>query len=381
MNLSINNKNEKKTIIFSANTSWYLKNFRENTLSRFIDQGFKVICIAPKDSSSDDLISLGCKFIPLNINNKGLNPFQDMKLIYTLYKLYKLHKPHAVFNFTIKNNIYGSYASALSGIKIFNHITGLGTTIIHGGVLSLFVKILYLTSQFFATKVFCQNSDDYQFFKNNFLVSKKKLQILPGSGVNLNKFSHDTEVSISAKDENNPIIFLYAGRLLKDKGLIELVEALKIINSRSIQCKLQIYGFIDNKNISSISEPEVMLWKNIPGIEWCGATKDIINVMKNIDCVILPSYREGMPRTLLEAAALSIPLIATDVPGCREIVQHNINGILCKPRSVSSLKKSILKMKNLSINERKKMGTAGRRLIEKKFDEEIVIKIALDAAS
>jgi glycosyltransferase involved in cell wall biosynthesis len=175
------------------------------------------------------------------------------------------------------------------------------------------------------------------------------------------------------------MIFLYAGRLLKDKGLFELVEAIKLVNKDMIKCKLKIYGFLDVQNISSIPESTVLLWRDIPGIEWCGESKDMFKIMKRIDCVILPSYREGMPRTLLEAAASSLPIIATDVPGCREIVENNINGFLCKPRDVESLKQSILKMMYLTIEERIKMGHSGRKIALEKFDEEIVVNVALDA--
>jgi glycosyltransferase involved in cell wall biosynthesis len=369
---------KNKTIIFSANTSWYLKNFRATTINRFIAEDFHVVCICPKDRFTKDLIEMGCEFIDLEMNNKGLNPIQDLRLIYTFYKLYKSINPHAVFNFTIKNNIYGAYAGSMTGSRVFSHITGLGTAVIHGGILSYFVKFLYATSQIFATSVFCQNRDDHYFFIKNHLVAKNKLQIIPGSGINLEKFSYPERYA-HPKDPDDLMIFLYAGRILKDKGLFELVEAIKLVNKDMIKCKLKIYGFLDVQNISSIPESTVLLWRDIPGIEWCGESKDMFKIMKRIDCVILPSYREGMPRTLLEAAASSLPIIATDVPGCREIVENNINGFLCKPRDVESLKQSILKMMYLTIEERIKMGHSGRKIALEKFDEEIVVNVALDA--
>lgn len=371
--------NQQKTIIFSANTSWYLKNFRESTITRFINMGFNVICISPKDSASDDLIKLGCKFINLKMNNKGLNPIEDLRLIYTFYQLFKSIRPDAIFNFTIKNNIYGSYASAFTRSKVFNHITGLGTAIIHGGPLSFFVKILYASSQLFANKIFCQNIDDYNFFIKNFLVPKSKLQIIPGSGINLNRFSHSSKDFDLSNENQSYITFLYAGRILKDKGLFELVNAMDRVNSEGIKCKLKIYGFLDAQNVSAISYSDVLQWNKIPGVQWCGEAEDIIKIIKKIDCVILPSYREGMPRALLEAASLSKPIIATNVPGCREIVKDSINGFLCKSKSISSLEQSILKMINLSSKERKKMGAAGRKIVEECFDEEIVIQAAVNA--
>tara|TARA_B100000900_G_C20528324_1_gene695177 strand:- start:206 stop:1348 length:1143 start_codon:yes stop_codon:yes gene_type:complete len=376
-----NQLDQKKIIIFSANTSWYLKNFRESTIKRFISMGFTVFCISPKDSASDDLIELGCTFINLKINNKGLNPVEDLKLVYTIYQLYKSIKPDAVFNFTIKNNIYGSYASAFTGTKVYNHITGLGTAIIHGGLLSIFVKILYASSQLFATKIFCQNLDDYHFFTKNCLAPKSKLQIIPGSGINLNKFSNSSKELESLNENDDHFTFLYAGRILKDKGLFELVHAIDRVNSDGIKCNLKIYGFLDSQNVSAITKPDVLKWNKIPGVQWCGESKDIIKIIKKIDCVVLPSYREGMPRALLEAASLSKPIIATNVPGCKEIVKDGVNGFLCQSKSISSLEESILKMINLSYKERKKMGTAGRKIVEESFDEELVIQAAVDAIS
>jgi glycosyltransferase involved in cell wall biosynthesis len=369
----------KKVIIFSANSSWYLKNFRESTLLRFIEEGFEVVCLAPNDHSTEDLQKLGCKFIHLEMDNKGINIIRDIKLIVKFYKLFRTIKPFAVFNFTIKNNIYGALASALTRTTVVSHVTGLGTAIIHGGFIGLVVKILYRISQAFSKIVFCQNLDDRQFFLDNNLISQTKLKLIPGSGINLDKYSQASKQSRNDVLKEHPTIFLYAGRIMRDKGLIELVEAMRLINSKDCMCELLIHGFIDNLNISSIPESEIDSWSKISGVKWCGPSDNIAKIMENVDCVVLPSYREGMPRLLLEGAAMSLPLIATDVPGCREIVSNGVNGFLCKSRDVSSLAEKMQHMHNLSSRQRKEMGDAGRRIVEERFSETIVINAALQA--
>ncbi|MDB9885289.1 glycosyltransferase family 4 protein [Gammaproteobacteria bacterium] len=372
-------ENLNKKIIFSANSSWYLSNFRSSTLKKFIDEGYEVTCLAPKDGSTNALQNLGCKFIDLKMDNKGKNFIKDLKLIYSFYHAYRLIDPFAVFNFTIKNNIYGAYAASLTRTRVFSHITGLGTAIIHRGLTALTVKLMYKTSQLFAKAVFCQNFDDSQFFITNGLIPKKKIKILPGSGVDLQHYSQATKIPIKNKAGSDLLIFLYAGRVLKDKGLIELVEAVRLINLDKVVCKLKIHGFTNNKNLSSISVNEIKSWEKIPGIEWCGATNNMKKILGKVDCVVLPSYREGMPRSLLEAAAMSLPLIASNVPGCREIVLNNINGILCNPKDHIDLQRAMQQMINFTPSQRSIMGEAGRKLVEQQFDERIVINAALSA--
>jgi len=366
-----------KKIIFSANSSWYLLNFRAATLERFIEEGHDVYCIAPKDQYSMDLITLGCKFIHLKMNNKGRNPFEDAILIYRIARIYYSVSPDYVFNFTIKNNIYGTFAAIFFKIKIFNHITGLGTAILRGGLLSKFVCNLYRSSQKFAHLIFCQNNEDKNFFLEKKLARENKIKLLPGSGVNIGHFCSSRELNLS----NDQVVnFIYAGRIIADKGLIELIEAIKQINQSQVLCNLYIYGSIDSDNLSAIPEHEVKNWNQIPGVRWLGHSSSIKQVLNGkIDCAILPSYREGMPKFLLEAASMSLPIIATDVSGCNEIVLDGKNGFLCKPKDISSLQASILKMISLKPIERFKMGQNGRKIVEDQYTEDIVVNAAVDA--
>ena len=323
-------------------------NFRASTISALLARNYSVLCIAPRDKYSEYLVKLGAEWSDIEIDASGTNPFADMILTYNLYRKYFHFKPIAVFHFTIKNNIYGAIAARFAGINSFSNITGLGTAFINKPFLSIIVKILYKFSQSKCIKVFCQNEEDLFFLERNGLVSKEKLVLLPGSGVDTDRFSPIH----SNKDKNMPLKFLFAGRMLKDKGLIELINSIKSINSDQINCELWLVGFASPDNTSAISLRELSAWQKLPGVQYFGVTDKIEDFLSKIDVAILPSYREGMPKFLLEAGAMEIPSITTDVPGCRNIIKHNFNGLICKPMDESSLTNAIYTMINMPHDER-----------------------------
>jgi|TARA_B110000967_G_scaffold120878_1_gene123499 glycosyltransferase involved in cell wall biosynthesis len=363
-----------KTITLSANTSWYLFNFRKSTILRFIEEGYRVICISPKDEYSKDLKELGCDYIELNMSNKGINPFKDLKIIFSLLIIYLKFRPEASFHFTIKNNIYGTWAAFISRTPAINNISGLGTAFIRDGLVSKIVRILYKISQPLAKRVYCQNKEDYEFLIKKGLVSEKKLFLLPGSGVDLKRFNPQL-----INDHNKLFSFLYVGRIIADKGIIELIKAIENINCNKIVCTLKICGFLNADNVSVISIEDIEKWKEVPGVELIEPTNRVENIMKESDCIVLPSYREGMPRSLLEAGAMGLPSITTDVPGCRNIIQDKINGLLCNARDSASLELAMNNILYMPKNERLKMGKNARKIVEDNFDEKIVINAALDA--
>ena len=180
------------------------------------------------------------------------------------------------------------------------------------------------------------------------LVNKNKLFLLPGSGVDLKRFNSDS-VNYS---KNEQFTFLYVGRILADKGLFELIEAYNNLKIKKINCELWICGILNSENISSISKAQIEDWKDIAGIKWLDPVKYIENIYKQVDCVVLPSYREGMPKTLLEAGSMGLPSVATNVPGCNRIIKNNFNGILCDAKSDSSLVNAMSKFIKLSITDR-----------------------------
>ena len=308
-----------KIVTLSANTSWYLYNFRQSTIKRLIGKGYRVVCISPFDEYSKELMDLGCEYYDLEMQNKGTNPFKDIKTFLKLLFIYLKLKPFAAFQFTVKNNIFGTWAGLISNTPSINNVSGLGTAFIRDGLISIVVRLLYKCSQPFAHRVYCQNPEDFDLLIDKKLVNKDKLFLLPGSGVDLKRFNSDS-VKYS---KNEQFTFLYVGRILADKGLFELIKAYKNLKIKKINCELWICGILNAENISSISKTQIEDWKDIPGIRWLDQEKYIENIYKQVDCVVLPSYREGMPKTLLEAGSMGLPSVATDVPGCRNIIQDN----------------------------------------------------------
>lgn len=363
------------TVTISSNTSWYLKNFRASTIRRLLAEGYRVVCLSPQDDYSQKLIDeLGCEWRPLVMNNQGSNPIKDAHLIYQFWRHYRALQPVAALHFTIKNNVYGTWAARALGVPAINNVSGLGTAFIRDGLISAIVRLLYRTSQPLAHRVFCQNEDDLNQLAQNRLVPRGRLELLPGSGVDLQRFNPGLRTHHAG-----PFRFLYAGRMLADKGLNELTAAIRSINANGEVCSLWLSGFADVENVSAISHRQLSEWSEEPGIEWLGPSDTIEQVYAAVDCVVLPSYREGMPRSLLEAGAMGLPVVATDVPGCRNIVTDGFNGLLCEVKNSESLLLALQKMLALSDQERALMGANGRKLVAEKFDEQLVVEATMSA--
>ncbi|MDA9370995.1 glycosyltransferase family 4 protein [Gammaproteobacteria bacterium] len=370
-----NRKAKKDIIILSANTSWYLYNFRASTITEFLNDGFQVLCLSPKDDYSFKLTELGCEWHNISLDNKGLNPLNDFKFFLELFFFFKKQQPLAVFNFTIKNNIYGAVASKILGLYTINNISGLGTAFIREGLLNKFIKALYKITMPLADKIYCQNIEDYNAIKDLLNLSAQKISLLPGSGVNPARF----HPSLKVAEPKRIFTFVFIGRMLRDKGLEELVRAVKLVNSETITCKLVLCGIVDHLNQSAIPLHQIEGWGEEPDISWIGSTDKAENVLAQSDCLVLPSYREGMPKTILEACSMEIPVIASNVPGCRHIIQDGFNGLLCKARDSFNLSEILTKMINLSDVERACMGRNARQIILESFDEKFVVEEALQA--
>jgi glycosyltransferase involved in cell wall biosynthesis len=357
-----------KKIAIVVNNSWYAYNFRFNLARSLKANGYKVIFVAPYDEKYSELIQKEFEFYNIDIDAKGINPISDFKTIFSLYKLYKNIKPDMVLNFTIKPNIYSSIVSGILKIKSISNITGLGTIFIKQSMITTIAKRLYKIALKYNDKIFFQNSDDRNLFLDNKLVYKNKIDLLPGSGVDLNKF-----IPIK-KDDNKMIRFLLIARLLKDKGVLEYINAIKILKKKYKIVEFQILGSVGVANKTAISKDELDCWIKDKTIVYLGTTDQVQDIISKVDCVVLPSYREGTPRSLLEACAMEKPIIATDVVGCKEIVENGINGYLCEVKNSKDLAAKMEMMINLSENERETMGKAGRDKIVREFDEKIVIE-------
>jgi glycosyltransferase involved in cell wall biosynthesis len=362
------------TVTLSANTSWYLYNFRASTIRRLITDGYRVVCLSPRDDYSARLRELGCEWLPLQMDNQGSNPVRDAGLVLQFRRHYRRLCPVAALHFTIKNNVYGTWAARSVGVPAINNVSGLGTAFIRTGLVAAVVRLLYRTSQPLAAHIFCQNVEDQELLIAKRLVPSKRLTLLPGSGVDLHRFRPSLR-----RAHTGPFRFLYAGRMLADKGLHELIAAMRQLHAQGHNAVLWLCGFADVSNASAITTAQLNAWGEEPFIEWLGPTDAIEQVLAQVDCVVLPSYREGLPRSLLEAGAMGLPVIATDVPGCRHVVIHSHNGLLCEPRSADSLAVAMQQMLSMTAAEREVMGAAARVHVEQHFSEEVVVQATLQA--
>lgn len=361
-----------KKIIISANVLFTIANFRKDFIGFLIDNGFDVVCIASEDELSSNgklvLDELGAKFININVSRKGLNPVEDLKYLYDLYKIYKEENADYVFHFTIKPNIYGTIAAKLAGLKSINTINGLGSAIIGGGILAKALKFLYKFSLTFSNRVFFQNEDDKSFFLKNNLVKKEKVSIVPGSGV-------DTEFFNDCQSQTKKLTFLLVARLLKDKGIYEYIEAISKLKQRHNNVEFLLAGPFDNGNPSAILSSEINMWENQGIIQYLGKTNNIKEFLSKTDVSVLPSYREGLSRFLIESASASKPIITTNVAGCKDIVVDEFNGFLCDVKDSKSLMESMKKMILLDKEKMMLMAANSKKTAKGKFDKDIVNNI------
>jgi glycosyltransferase involved in cell wall biosynthesis len=361
----------RKLVIWS-NTAWSLFNFRAGLIRTLVKEGYDVVVVAPFDEYAARLPSLGCRYVALSMDNKGINPVRDLILLIRFWLLLRRERPLAYLGYTVKPNVYGSLASNMLGIPVINNIAGLGVVFIKDSLLTEIVKVLYRLALSRSFKVFFQNDEDRQLFIQANMVAPEKTGRVPGSGVDLSQYV--VSLGKIPELEFKPFRFLLGARMLWDKGIGQYVEAARLVKQRYPEVEFCLIGFLDVKNPAAISREKMTEWRDSGVIRYLGVTDDMKSVLGEVDCVVLPSYyREGVPRFLLEGAAMSKPIITTDSVGCREVVEDGVNGFLVRPRDVNDLTEKIIRMIELSPLERIAMGTAGRAKIEQEFDEKIVV--------
>jgi len=357
--------NMKRKICLLLNTTWNAYNFRKGLIRHFIDNGDEVVVIAPKDEYVEKIKALGVQHRSVDLQSSGLNPTKDLQYLRQLKKILRDEQPDILLGFTIKPNIYGSLAAGSLKLPISTNVSGLGTTFLWKGWIKKAATALYNRAFKKATHVFFQNADDRSLFLDHVRIPKSKTGLLPGSGIDLSAFEPQ------AGTGNQKVTFLMVSRLIIEKGIMEYVEAAEILNSYSDRVAFQLLGKYEPEHRRSITGPDMNRLEK--SVEYLGQCDDVQNVISGADVVVLPSYREGTPRTLLEAGALARPIIATDVPGCREVVSDGENGFLCKDRDAGSLAGKMKLMLSLSEEERLQMGQFSRKWVEDHFDEKIVI--------
>lgn len=359
-------------IAIVANTTWNISNFRLNLIEKLLDEGKQVVVIAPLDeyiTYKEQFPTV--KHIPLhNLSRDGKNPIKDLKLTFELRKIYKKLKPDLVLHYTHKPNIYGGLAARMAGVRSMAVITGLGYAFLHQGLTHKVTKILYRLSQRAHSKFIFENEDDRQLFIDEKIITQEKGIAINGCGVDTTHyFPHPNGV---IKDK---IIYTYIGRLLYDKGIMEFVQAAKRLRGQVNKAEFWIVGELDENNPSMVKKSELLSWIDEGSIVYHGFVKDVKPLIAKSDCIVLPSYREGMPRIVLEGMSMAKPIITTRTAGCRQTIIEGKNGYLVDVADSESLSAAMTKFAALSTEQQHNMGTAGRLMAEEHFNAK---KIAQD---
>ncbi|MBO6775826.1 MAG: glycosyltransferase family 4 protein [Marinibacterium sp.] len=352
----------------TVNAAWNIWNFRRPLVEALASDGHRITVLAPPDDAVPELERLGCRVRPLEMSVKGLNPIEDLKLQRRFGRIFREERPDAVLSYTIKNNIFGARAAKPDDVPFLPNVTGLGTAFLSGKLLQTVTEQLYRRSFAALPAVFFQNQDDRDLFLDRRLVKGQQARLLPGSGIDLERFA---PAATPAPDE--PPAFLMIARLLRDKGVVEFVDAARRVKARHPHARFQLLGAVGSENRSAIGRETLDAWVAEGVVEYLGTTNDVRPAISAASCVVLPSYREGAPRTLIEAAAMARPLIATDVPGCRAVVDRDVSGYLCDVRSAESLAASMERFLALTPEEQRAMGAAGRTKMERKYDQRLVV--------
>ena len=360
------------TVLLSANSFWNIAHFRQGLMAALARAGHNVHVAAP-DPDCQWAGVRGIETTELAVDRSGLNPIRDGVLLLTYAKLIRRIRPRYYLGFTAKPNIYGNLACRLCGVAGLPNVSGLGTAFINDGPLSTLVGWLYRIAFRACPIVFFQNPDDRNLFIERRIVRADQARLLPGSGVDLDHFG-----AVPPPANQSPR-FLFIGRLLGDKGVREFVEAARLLKRDHPDWRFLLLGSIDPGNRTGIAADELRSWTVEGLVEHLGQLDDVRPAIAAADAVVLPSYREGMPRSLLEAAAMARPLIATDVPGNRQLVTHQVNGLLCKARDPVSLAEAMRELGTMAPECRLEMGNAARETVEREFGEERVINAYLAA--
>lgn len=357
-------------ILITSNSVFSIVNYRLDLILSIQKLGHKVYLLAPDIEKENFLKEKGFILHNLPLWRTSVNILKETFTFFAMFKKIINIKPDLILSFTIKNNLYGSIISMYLRIPFIPNITGLGNLFYEPNILAFIIKKILVISFKNCPVVFCQNPDDGNYYKKG-IVKPDRVTVLPGSGIDLSKFL-PVEKSIDPKS----LKFIMISRLLINKGIYEYVYASKEIKKIFPNYKFFLLGPKDTFGKSSLSDTQLESITKDGSVEYLGETKNVRDFISMADCIVLPSfYREGTPRVLIEAASMGKPIITTNVPGCKEVVKNNVNGFLCKPRNQENLKKIIMKFAELDLVKIKKMGKESRNLAEKKYDQNIIIKI------
>lgn len=363
---------QRRKILFCDNVLWGLVNFRGSVIRHFIQQGDEVILVAPQDDESIMKVDIpeGVRYIPVRLNRCSRNPFTDLIYCAHLYRIYRKEHPDYIFHYTIKPNVYGSIAARLAGINCTGMVAGLGYGLLGDGMLSRLLAVMYRYAFNYVSSIFVLNKFNYQYLLDHKFCTSAQLRLFKGGeGVDLSAYPYVREES------GSPVVFLMVGRVLYDKGYREYVQAAKIVKQQYPDVRCQLLGMLDETYPAHVDEEELKRDVEEGTIEYLASTNDVMQYLgRSGVVVVLPSYFEGLSRSLMEACAVGRPIIATDIPGCRETVDEGKNGFLVKVKDSSSLAEGMLRYLSLSDVEKQAFSRHSRKKAEETFDVRQVIK-------
>ena len=357
----------KKTVLILVNKETTIIQFRLEVVKALVDEGYRVVVSTPVGDRISEIQGVGAEIVNTKINKDGTNPLQDLVLINDYRKVIKKIKPDIVLTYTVKPNVYGGIAAAMSRVPYVANITGLGTALGNKGLMQKVILVLYKIGFCKIKKVFFQNSENMQFFADH-KIAVGKYELLPGSGVNLQRFK---KVEYPA---NDTIHFAFISRLKEEKGVYQYIDTAKEIGKKYSNVVFHICGYGDEDLVSKVRELDAL------GIVvYHGFLNDPRIILKDVHCVIHPTYYpEGMSNVLLESAATGRAIISTDRPGCRETIDDGINGYIVREKDSADLIEKVESFMKLSYEEKKQMGLAGREKVEREFDRNIVVNRYLE---
>lgn len=362
-------------IILFANTDWYLYNFRLPLAQYLRDNGLEVLFLSPPGEYGARLRAAGFRWESVPMNRRSINPLRELILLNHIRRVYARERPKLVHHFTIKNVVYGSLAARLTGTKArVNAVTGLGHVFTNAGFKARLLRpwvrlLLRLALGGTDSRLILQNPDDAYNFRQGRLIQPEFIRLIRGSGVDTERFK-----PTAPTDSTRPLTMLLATRLLWEKGVGEYVTAAQQLRNAGLPLNCLLAGQPDPGNPASIPVEQLKIWQQQGAVTLLGHVADMASLLKQVDIMVLPTnYGEGVPRSLLEGAACGLPLIATDVPGCREIVQHQHNGLLVPPRNIDALASAMRQLAE-DASLRQRMGMASRAIALEAFDQQRVFQ-------
>ena len=361
-----------------ANTAWYLFNFRLNLMLALQQAGHAVVAIAPEDGHAARLRQAGIPTECVAISGSGTHPLREAGTVLALRSALRRQRIDLVLSYTPKGNLYSALGCLTAGIAFVPNVSGLGRLFIRPSAATHVAKLLYRLTFHRAHHVFFQNNDDMALFLQQGLVEAPRCERLPGSGVDLQRFQASALPAARAADAP---AFLLVARMLWDKGVGEYVAAARILKARHPAAQFRLLGFVDVANPSAIPRHQIEEWVQEGLVDYLGPTDDVRPFLVDADCIVLPSYREGVPRTLLEAAATGRPVITTDAPGCRDTVVDGTTGYLCRPADAHDLADKMDRFIALPAAERATLGRQARQFVAEHFDETLVLTRYLDVVN